>query len=113
MADGVRIETGQVAEVASKLAADADEGFASAVARSATLHAHGVVFGAAVPGGTMLAAKERYARALAYTDANLRAYRRMAALLAAQADQVVRDLGAADRISAQSQQRLADLLGQS
>ncbi|WP_306216367.1 hypothetical protein [Actinoplanes sp. RD1] len=111
MADGVRIETGQVADVAAGLAADADEGFASAEARAAALHAHGVVFGAAVPGGTMLAAKERYARALAYTDANLRAYRRMAAVLAAQADQVVRELGAADRISEQSQRRLADLVG--
>ena len=110
MADGVRIETEGVTAVAASLRADADTGFASAADRAATLHAHGVVFGAAIPGEAMLDARERYAQALAHTDANLRAYRRTAAFLAAEADRLVAELTRADQLSQESQRRLAALL---
>lgn len=110
MADGVRIETKSVTGVAASLRADVDDSFASAVARGAGLHAHGVVFGAGLPGEAVLDARERYGQALAHTDANLRAYRRTAAFLAAEADRLVAELTRADELSQESQRRLAALL---
>lgn len=110
MADGVRIETEGVTAVAASLRADVDKGFASAVSRAAGLHTHGVVFGAALPGEAVLDARQRYAQALAHTDANLRAYRDLAATLATEADRIVAELTRADQLSQESQRRLAALL---
>ncbi|UQU63436.1 hypothetical protein COUCH_31160 [Couchioplanes caeruleus] len=110
MPDGVQIQTDQVNEFAQGLRADADKGFASAADRGADLHAHGVVFGAKIDSGTVLAAKERYARALENTDANLRAYKLAAGILADVAEQIARDFARVDMSSEAAQQHVQKLL---
>lgn len=110
MPDGVEVETGQVGEFAKGMRLEADSGFAAVAERGADLHRHGVVFGASIPGGTVLEVKNRYARALADTDANLRAYRRAADIFAEVAEQIVREFGSVDTASAEAQRRVDGLL---
>ncbi|MEV4707916.1 hypothetical protein [Actinoplanes sp. NPDC049316] len=110
MPDGVQIQTDQVNEFAQDLRADADKGFASAADRGADLHAHGVVFGKSIPGDTVLDAKNRYAEALANTEANLREYRRMAVIFAEVAEQIARDFAHVDMSSEAAQLRVQALL---
>lgn len=110
MPDGIQIDTEQVGEFAQGMRAEADKGFASAADRGADLHQHGVVFGARIPGDTVLDAKRRYAEALANTDANLRAYRKAAAILADVAEQIARDFAGADMASEAAQRRVKALM---
>ena len=110
MPDGVEIDTGQVDDFGRGMRSQADQGFASAASRAADLHSHGVVFGAQIPGGAVLAAKTRYAQALENIDANLRAHREAALIFAAVAEQIARDFGAADMTSAAAQQKVDGLL---
>jgi hypothetical protein len=110
MADGVEIDTDQVDDFGRGMRSQADKGFASAAGRGADLHAHGVVFGAALPGEVILAAKTRYAQALENTDANLRAYKEAAVIFAEVAEQIARDFGSADMSSAGAQQKVESLM---
>ncbi|MEU4221418.1 hypothetical protein [Actinoplanes sp. NPDC026623] len=110
MPDSVEVDTGQVGEFAKGLRLEADSGFAAVAERAADLHRHGVVFGASIPGGTVLEVKNRYARALADTDANLRAYRRAAGIFADVAERIAREFASVDMASAQAQQRVDGLL---
>jgi hypothetical protein len=110
MADGVKIDTGQVGDFGRGMRTQADTGFASAASRATDLHSHGVVFGAQLPGGAILAAKTRYAQALEMTDANLRAYREAAVIFAEVAEQIARDFSAVDLNSAAAQQKVDGLL---
>jgi len=110
MPDGVEVEIGQVGEFAKGLRLEAGSGFAAAAERGAELHRHGVVFGASIPGGTVLEVKNRYARALADTDANLRAYRQAADIFADVAEQIAREFASVDTASAAAQQRVDGLL---
>jgi glycerol-3-phosphate O-acyltransferase len=110
MPDGVEVQTGQVGEFARGLRLEAESGFAAAAERGADLHRHGVVFGASIPGDTVLEVKNRYARALANTDANLRAYRRAADVFAEVAEQIAREFASVDAASARAQQRVDALM---
>ncbi|MET8154285.1 hypothetical protein ACIBSW_34900 [Actinoplanes sp. NPDC049668] len=110
MPDGVAVETPRVGEFAKSLRLEADSGFAAAAERGADLHRHGVVFGAGIPGGTVLDVKNRYARALANTDANLRAYRKAAVVFADVAERIAREFAAADLASERAQGRVDRLL---
>jgi hypothetical protein len=110
MSNGVDIDTGQVHDFGRGMRTQADSGFASAASRAAELHSHGVVFGAQLPGATILAAKTRYAQALEITDANLRAYKEAAVIFADVAEQIARDFGAVDLSSAAAQQTVDGLL---
>ncbi|MEV8507946.1 hypothetical protein AB0368_24430 [Actinoplanes sp. NPDC051475] len=109
MPDGIQIDTEQVGEFAQGMRAEADKGFASAADRGADLHQHGVVFGARIPGDTVLDAKRRYAEALANTDANLRAYKQMAMIFADVAEKIAKEFATAD-ISSEAAQRRIDAL---
>jgi hypothetical protein len=110
MADGVRIDTAQVGDFAQGLRAQQDGGFASAAERGTELHGHGVVFGHRIPSDVVLDAKQRYARALEQTDANLRSYHLAAGVLADVAERIARDFAHADLSSAESQRRVTALL---
>jgi hypothetical protein len=110
VADGVEIDTGQVVDFGRDLRAQADKGFSSAATRGADLHEHGVVFGAAIPGGAVLEAKTKYARALEMTEANLRAYKAAAMVFAEVAEQIARDFSAADMSSKDAQLRVESLM---
>ncbi|MFI7597468.1 hypothetical protein [Actinoplanes sp. NPDC049681] len=110
MPDGIRIDTEQVGEFAQGMRAEADKGFASAANRGADLHQHGVVFGARIPGDTVLDAKRRYAEALANTDANLRAYRQMAMIFADVAEKIAKEFATTDMASEAAQRRIDALL---
>jgi hypothetical protein len=93
MADGVQIRTELVTEFARTIRTD---DFRSAAARGADLHHHGVIFGAAIAGETILEAKTRYAEMLANTEANLREYRRAAEAFATAAQQIAQSFATAD-----------------
>jgi len=110
MPDGVQIDTAEVDDFGRGMRAQADKGFTSAASRGAELHSHGVVFGAQLPGGAILAAKTRYAQALENTDANLRAYKEAAVIFADVAEQIARDFSSADLGSAAAQQKVDGLL---
>lgn len=110
MPDGIQIDTEQVGEFAQGMRAEADKGFTSAADRGADLHQHGVVFGARIPGDTVLDAKRRYAEALANTDANLRAYKQMAMIFADVAEKIAKEFATADMASEAAQRRVNDLL---
>lgn len=110
MPDGVEIDTGQVSDFAQGMSREANGGFAAAADRGADLHQHGVVFGASIPGGTLLDAKTRYAQALANTDANLRAYQQAAGIFADVAERIARDFASADLASAGAQRQVEALL---
>ncbi|MEU7901584.1 hypothetical protein [Actinoplanes sp. NPDC049118] len=110
MPHGVEVGTAQVGEFAKGLRLEADSGFAALAERGADLHRHGVVFGASIPGGTVLEVKNRYARALADTEANLRAYRRAAVVFADVAERIAREFASVDLASAEAQRRVDGLL---
>ncbi|MEV6599197.1 hypothetical protein AB0M36_20435 [Actinoplanes sp. NPDC051346] len=110
MPDGIHLDTEQVGEFARGMRTEADKGFASAAERGADLHRHGVIFGAELPGETILDAKRRYARALENTEANLRAYHQMAIIFADVADRIARDFANVDMSSAATQRQIDALL---
>ena len=111
MADGVKIDTGQVGDFAKGMRSEATSGFSHAVTRGSDLHAHGVVFGASITTSDVVTqAKARYAAALEHTDANLRAYQQAAEIFADVAEAVARDFTVADRSSAQAHARVEALL---
>jgi len=108
--DGVEIDPKQVDQVAQDLRNQADSGLADTANRGADLHRHGVVFGASIPGDTVLSAKQRYAKALENTDANLRAHQQMAGILASAAEQIARDFDSVDLSAAEKQRRAEALM---
>ncbi|MEV4637535.1 hypothetical protein AB0J80_09305 [Actinoplanes sp. NPDC049548] len=110
MADGIQIDTEQVGEFAQGMRTEADKGFALAADRGADLHSHGVVFGAGIPGDTVLDAKKRYAEALAHTEANLRAYKQAAMALATAAEEIAKDFARADMSSEAAQRRVQEIM---
>lgn len=82
MPDGVRIDIDKVGEVGRGLRTEVDGRFATTADRGGDLHRHGVQFGARLtPSPVITEAKNRYAQALANTDANLRAYHLAAGVL--------------------------------
>jgi hypothetical protein len=109
--DGVQIDTDGVGDVGRGLRAAADSGFAANADRGASLHRHGVEFGARItPSSEVTAAKQRYAQALANTEANLRAYHVAAGVLADAAEEIVRLFASSDLSSAQAQRKVQDLI---
>jgi hypothetical protein len=110
MADGVRIDTTQVGDFAQGLRAQQDGGFASAADRGTELHGHGVVFGHRIPSDVVLDAKQRYARALEQTDANLRSYHLAAGVLADVAERIARDFAHADLSSVEAQRTVLAMI---
>jgi hypothetical protein len=103
VSDGVQIDTDKVGEVGRSLRAEADTGFADAASRGTKLHGHGVEFGAGMtPSATVGEAQQRYALALANTEANLRSYRDAAGVLAAAAEEIARRFATTDMNSEQA-----------
>lgn len=110
MSDGVRIQTDQVSDFGQGLRKEAGDGFASAAGRGADLHRQGVALGSQINAGPIMAVKQRYAEALAGTDANLRLYPLAAGVLADVAEEIARRFAHADTNSAVSQQEIRALL---
>jgi hypothetical protein len=110
MADGVRIQTDQVSNFGKGLREDAGGGFAAAAGRGADLHRQGVGLGSQISAGPIMAVKQRYADALAATDANLRVYPVAAGILADVAEEVARRFAHADTNSAVTQQEIRSML---
>ncbi len=110
MADGVQIDTGQVNNFGKTVRSQADQGFTSIAGRGTELHSHGVVFGAQLPGSTIVDAKSRYAKVLENTDANLRAHQQAAVIFAEVAEQIAHDFSSADLGSEAGQRKVDDLL---
>lgn len=111
MPDGVQIDTNGVGDVAQGMRSQADGGFAAAADRGSDLHRHGVGFGSRItPSSVVTDAKNRYAQALENTDANLRAYRVAAGVLADAAKEISRTFATSDMSSAQAQRKVQDLI---
>lgn len=111
MPDGVEIDTDKVGDVGRGLRKEADGGFATAADRGAGLHEHGVEFGARItPSAVVTDAKNRYAKALADTEANLRAHQMAAGVLADAAEEIARLFATTDMTSAQAQAQVQDLI---
>jgi hypothetical protein len=111
MPNGVRIDAGQVGDLGRDLRIEADCGFGEAARRGAVLHGQGVEFGARLtPSGVVTEAKQRYAQALANSEANLRAYQSAAAALADAAEEVARLFGSSDRSAAEAQRTAQDVI---
>lgn len=110
MGDGVQIQTDQVGDFGKGLRKDADGGFAAAAGRGADLHRQGVGLGAQINAGPIMAVKQKYAAALAATDANLRVYPVAAGILADVAEEVARRFAHADMSSAVTQQEIQSML---
>ena len=110
MSDGVQIQTDQVSDFGKGLRQDAGGGFTSAAGRGADLHRQGVGLGAQINAGPIMEVKQRYAEALANTDANLRLYPLAAGVLADVAEQIARRFANADTNSAAGQQEIRSLL---
>ncbi|BFU44059.1 hypothetical protein [Krasilnikovia sp. MM14-A1004] len=113
MPDGVQIDTDGVGDVAHGMRGQADGGLADAAQRGATLHAHGVEFGARItPSSVVTEAKTRYAQALAHTEANLRAYHTAAGALADAAQEIARMFASSDMSSAAAQRKVEDIIAE-
>jgi hypothetical protein len=110
MSDGVQIQTDQVGDFGKGLRKDADGGFASAAGRGADLHRQGVALGAQINAGPIMEVKQKYAEALANTDANLRIYPVAAGILADVAEEIARRFAHADMTSAVTQQEIRSML---
>jgi hypothetical protein len=110
MGDGVQIQTDQVRSFGDGLRSDAGEGFAAAAGRGADLHRLGVGLGSQINSGPILEAKQRYATALAATDANLRLYPLAAGVLADVAEEIARRFADADTNSAAAQEQIRSML---
>ena len=110
MGDGVQIQTDQVGDFGHRLRTDADGGFAAAAGRGAHLHQQGVGLGSQINSGPIMEVKQRYAEALAATDANLRVYPVAAGILADVAEEVARRFAHADLTSAVTQQQIQTML---
>jgi hypothetical protein len=110
MSDGVQIQTDQVSDFGKGLRQDAGGGFASAADRGADLHRQGVALGSQINAGPIMAVKQKYAEALASTDANLRLYPLAAGVLADVAEEIARRFAHADTNSAVTQQEIRSLL---
>ncbi len=110
MADGVQIDTGQVNDFGKSMHSQAGQGLTSAAGRGTELHSHGVVFGAQLPGSAILDAKNRYAKVLETTDANLRAYQQAAVIFADVAEQIAHNFSSTDLSSEAGQKKIDDLM---
>jgi hypothetical protein len=106
----VQIQTDQVGDFGHGLRKDADSGFAAAAGRGADLHRQGVGLGAQINAGPIMEVKQKYAAALAATDANLRVYPVAAGILADVAEEVARRFAHADMTSAVTQQEIQTML---
>jgi hypothetical protein len=110
MPDGLSIDTEGVRDWGHGLRADPGRGFGAAADRAAGLHRQGVGFGARLtPSDAVAAARQRYAYALANTEANVRAYQRAAEVLAQAAEDIARLFGASDLTAAQVQRTVGHL----
>ncbi|GIE93294.1 hypothetical protein [Paractinoplanes rishiriensis] len=102
MSDGMRIDTERVGDVGRGLRIEANTGFADAADRGKILHGHGVEFGARLGSSSVVVeAQQRYASALANTEANLRAYHLAAGALATAAEEIARLFATADADAAE------------
>ena len=110
MGDGVQIQTDQVGDFGKGLRKDADGTFAAAAGRSADLHRQGVGLGNQINAGPIMQVKQKYADALAATDANLRVYPVAAGILADVAEEVARRFAHADLNAAVTQQEIQTML---
>jgi hypothetical protein len=109
--DEVRIDTDGVGEVGRGLRGDADGVFADAAVRGRQLHGHGVEFGAGLtPSAVVADAMQRYATALENTEANLRAYRVAADVLADAAEEIARMFRSTDMSSQWALRQVQDIL---
>jgi len=109
--DGVQIDTEGVGDFARGMRTQANGGFAAAADLGAVLHGHGVEFGARItPSAAVTEAKQRYAQALAATEANLRAYQVAAGVLAGAAEDIARLFASADMSSAQAQRTIERMI---
>jgi hypothetical protein len=110
MSDGVNIDTDGVASVGKDIRSDAQGGFADAAQRASVLHGYGVEWGTKIYHGPIAEAKDKYAEAIEYTEANLRTYPKAAAALADVAEQIARDFANADMSSSQTQAKIESLI---
>lgn len=110
MPDGVQIDTDEVNGFANQVRGEAAGGLTAAMHRGRDLHRHGVVFGANFAGGSVLAAKTRYAEALSGIEANLRAYVEAARVFADAAERIATEFAGADAASADAQRKVEQLL---
>lgn len=114
MSDEVRIDTDEVGEVGRGLRGDADGVFADAAARGTALHGHGVEFGAGVtPSAIIKDAQQKYATALENTEANLRAYKVAAGVLADAAEEIARMFKSTDMNSDAALKKVQNLINES
>jgi hypothetical protein len=112
MGDGVRIQTDQVGNFGRGLRTDAGGGFATAAGRGADLHRQGVGLGHQINAGPIMEVKQKYASALAATDANLRVYPLAAGILADVATEVAQRFAHADMTAAEVQSLLSEAITQ-
>jgi uncharacterized protein YukE len=114
VSDEVRIDTDGVGDVGRGLRGDADGVYADASARGTALHGHGVEFGARVtPSAIIGDAQRKYAKALENTEANLRAYKIAAEVLADAAEDIARMFKTTDMNSDAALKKVQDLIDQS
>lgn len=106
---GINVETGGLDRFATDVRADIDNVTGPAVGR-ATSPLDSVPFGAQNASGGVHAAKERYARSLTASTANLTNYLDAARLLAAAAEKVAAEFDAADARSAEGVNRVRQAL---
>jgi hypothetical protein len=106
---GINVETGGLNKFATDVRADMDYVSEPAVGR-AKLPLDSVPFGAQNASGGVHAAKERYAKSLSASTANLANYLTAARLLAAAAEKVAADFDAVDARSADGTKRVEHAL---
>lgn len=98
MVDGVRISAERVAGQARELGND--QGFDEVARLGAELRGHGIIFGTNLSGEPSRIARQKYADALAGTEANLRAYANEVAALTAAAEAAAAGVVATDDANA-------------
>ncbi|GID96503.1 hypothetical protein ACFQFC_27830 [Amorphoplanes digitatis] len=106
---GINVETGGLNKFATDVRADTDYVTEPAVGR-AKLPLDSVPFGAQNASGGVHAAKERYAKSLSASTANLGNFLTAARLLAAAAEKVAADFDAVDAGSADGTKRVEHAL---
>ncbi|MEU7902786.1 hypothetical protein [Actinoplanes sp. NPDC049118] len=106
---GINVETGGLNKFAADVRSDTDQVTEPAVGR-AKLPLDSVPFGAQNASGGVHAAKERYAKSLSASTANLTSFLTAARLLAAAAEKVAADFDAVDARSADGTKRVEHAL---
>jgi hypothetical protein len=90
--------------------AKVDGGLQHAADRASALHGVGVQWASKLTLGDIAAARQQYANALAYTEANHRTYVLAATILTDVANQIAEQFAHADRNSADVQEKINSLL---